>query len=160
MTARLFIAGAASALLLATALPALAADPHAHSQGAEPPAHGITLDHGRKWATDAPLREGMGNIREALERRHAALAKGALDAAAYAELGAVIEKNVASIVANCKLGPEADANLHVVVAQLVDAADSMRSPSGMKRIEGAQKAMGAVDLYGRYFDHPGWKPLA
>ena len=63
-----------------------------------------------------------------------------------------------SPTASCR--PEADANLHVVVAELANAADAMRSATPMSRIEGAQKAVNAVNLYGRYFDHPGWKPIA
>ena len=154
----MLIAGALSALFLASTVPALAVEPHAHDGAA--PAHSITLDHGRKWTTDAPLREGMSGIRDALAQKHEALRKGTLDDAGYAQLGDAIEKNVASIVANCKLPPEADANLHVVIAQLAGAADALRAASPMERAEGAQKAMQAVSLYGRYFDHPGWKPLA
>ena len=153
----MLIAGVLSALFLASAVPALAVEPHAHDGAAA--AHGITLDQGRKWATDAPLREGMSRIRAALARSHAALTKGTLGDAGYAQLGDAIEKNVASIVANCKLSPEADANLHVVVAELANAADAMRSASAMQRAEGAQRAVNAVNLYGRYFDHPGWQPL-
>jgi hypothetical protein len=133
-------------------------EPHSHDGPA--PLHQLSLDHGRKWATDAPLREGMEQIRAALAQRHAGLKKGTLGDAQYAQLGDAIERNVASIVANCKLAPEADANLHVVVVQLVDAADALKGTSAMGRAEGAQKAMTALNLYGRYFDHPGWKPLA
>ena len=158
MTTYHFIAGALSALFLAAAAPALAAD--AHSHGAEPPAHKITLDHGRKWATDAPLREGMGEIRQALARQLAAVKKGTMSDAGYAELGATIEKNVGSIVAKCKLSPEADANLHVIVGELVGAADELKAGPAANHEEAARKAMNAVNLYGRYFDHPGWKPLA
>ena len=148
----------AASLALAAAVPALSVEPHAHD--GQPPVHELTLDHGSKWATDAPLREGMSRIRAALAGKHAAMSNGTLDDAGYAELGDTIEKNVASIVANCKLSPEADANLHVVVAELANAADAMRSATPMSRIEGAQKAVNAVNLYGRYFDHPGWKPIA
>lgn len=148
----------ALAALLALAAPAFAVEPHAHD-GATP-VHELSLDHGRKWATDGPLREGMERIREALARQHQELGKGTLSEAAYAELGDAIEKNVAAIVANCKLSPEADANLHIVIAQLVGAADAMKGPSPMGRAEAAQKATAALALYGRYFDHPGWKPLA
>ena len=160
MTTRHFVASALSALFLAAAAaaPAFAAD--AHSGGAEAPARKITLDHGRKWATDAPLREGMTQIRKALARQHAAVKKGTMSDAGYAELGAAIEKNVASIVANCKLSPEADANLHVIVAELVGAADELKAGAAASHEEAARKAMNAVNLYGRYFDHPGWKPLA
>jgi hypothetical protein len=158
MTTRHLIAGALSALFLAAAAPTLAVEPHAHDGAA--PAHKITLDHGRKWATDAPLREGMTEIRKALARQHAAVKKGTMSDAGYAELGAAIEKNVASIVANCKLSPEADANLHVIVAELVGAADELKAGAAASHEAAARKAMNAVNLYGRYFDHPGWKPLA
>jgi uncharacterized protein with PIN domain len=155
---RTVVAAAFAASLIAVTGPALAAD--AHSRGAEPPAHKITLDHGRKWATDAPLREGMAQIRKALARHHAAVKKGTMSDAGYAELGAAIEKNVASILANCKLSPEADANLHVIIAQLTGAADELQAGPAASHEEAARKAMNAVNLYGRYFDHPGWKPLA
>ena len=148
----------AASLAFAAGAPALAVEPHSHDAAA--PVHELTLDHGGKWATDAPLREGMSRIRAALAGKHAAMKKGTLDDAGYAELGDAIEKNVASIVANCKLSPEADANLHVVIAELANAADAMRGAAPMTRIEGAQKAVNAVNLYGRYFDHPGWKPIA
>jgi len=158
MTTRYLIAGALSALFLAAAAPTLAVEPHSHDGQA--PAHALGLDHGRKWATDAPLRDGMTQIRDALAKNHAALTKGNLGDAGYAALGDTIEKNVASIVEHCKLSPEADANLHVVIAELAAAADAMRSGPAMQRLEGAQKAVNAVNLYGRYFDHPGWTPIA
>ena len=154
----IFIAGALSALYLASAVPALAAEPHAHDGAAA--AHGITLDQGRKWATDAPLREGMSQIRATLARQHPEVGAGAPGAAQYEALAATIEKNVASIVQNCKLSPEADRNLHVVVAELVAATDDLRGKSSAAPAEGVHRAVAAVNLYGRYFDHPGWKPLA
>lgn len=154
------ITGALAALCLASALPALAAEPHAHGQEAQPPAHEITLDQGKKWATDAPLREGMSAIRAALEQKHPEVLANKMSPADYAALGATIEKNVGSIVANCKLPPEADANLHVVVAQLVSAADDLQGKSKVAPAEGVHKAVRAVNLYRRYFDHPGFKPLA
>jgi hypothetical protein len=138
-------------------LPTIAADDHSHGASAEAPAHAITLDNGRRWQTDAPLREGMAEIRSALVKKHPG---GGTSAAQYAALGATIEKNVVSIVANCKLSPEADRNLHVVVAELVSAADDLQGKSPANPAEGLHKAVRAVNLYGRYFDHPGWKPIA
>lgn len=149
-----------AAAIVALSLPALAADEHSHGASAEAPAHSITLDKGRRWATDAPLRQGMAEIRAALEKKHPEAARGAMGAADYAALGASIEKNVAFIVANCKLSPEADRNLHVVVAELVGAADDLQGKAQAAPAEGFHKAVRAANLYGRYFDHPGWKPLA
>ena len=150
-------------LLLAAAaapVPAIGAEEHAHGAGAPAPAHAITLDNGRRWQTDAPLRAGMAGIRAALVKQRSEAGARKASAAEYAALGAAIEKNVGSIVANCKLSPEADRNLHVVVAELVSAADDLQGKSGASPDEGLHKAVRAVNLYGRYFDHPGWKPIA
>ena len=57
----LVAASAASAL----SLPALA-ETRAHDHNAAAP-HEVTLDQGRKWATDAPLRDGMDRIRALVE---------------------------------------------------------------------------------------------
>lgn len=158
MNALKLFAGALPALVLAVAMPALAADPHDHGS-AQSAAHAISLDQGRKWATDAPLREGMSAIREALARQHPE--SGKASGADYEALAATIEKNVASIVANCKLPPEADRNLHFVVADLVAATDELRGKTaGVAPAEGVHKAVQAVNVYGRYFQHPGFKPLA
>lgn len=147
-----------AALVAAITIPAFAAD--VHSPGAQPPAHAITLDQGKKWMTDAPLRQGMDEIRKALAAQHPETASSRTDAAEYAKLGATIEKNVGFIVANCKLSPEADANLHVIVAELVAASDDLQGKSQANPAEGVHKAVRAANLYGRYFQHPGWKPLA
>ena len=151
-------AAIAFVIAVSTAPLAIGAATHDHSghDGARPT---LQLDHGRKWATDAPLRKGMGDIRQALEARHKAIHKGTLDAAGYRELGAVIESRVAGIVSDCKLPPEADANLHIVVAELVAAADALQGRSAEKPSKGAGRAVAAANAYGRHFDHPGWKPL-
>lgn len=156
-----FILSAALAVALGVAaVPASAIEEHAHGAEAQAPAHAITLDQGRRWATDAPLREGMSGIRAALEQKHPEVVANQMSPADYAALGATIEKHVGSIVANCKLTPEADANLHVVVAELVSAADDLQGKSKAAPAEGVHKAVRAVNLYRRYFDHPGFKPLA
>lgn len=136
----------------------LAADPHSHEPAAA--AHAISLDNGRKWATDGPLRDGMTRIRDALAAHHPEVGAGSRGAAQYEALASTIETNVASIVANCKLSPEADRNLHVVVAELVAATDDLRGKSASAPAEGVHRAVAATNLYGRYFNHPGWKPLA
>jgi hypothetical protein len=39
-------------------------------------------------------------------------------------------------------------------------ADAMQGKSKTKPAAGAVQAVRAVNQYGKYFDHPGWKPLA
>lgn len=148
---------AALVFALGASAPALAADTHAH--GAAAPSK-LTLDHGKKWTTDAPLRQRMGEIRALLAPQLGPIHAGKLPSADYQALGAAVEQKVAAIVAECKLPPDADAMLHLIVADLVAGADIMQGKTAGKPAEGAHKVVTAANAYGRYFDHAGWKPLA
>ena len=153
------LATIAALFVLAASTSAAAAAPHAAD--AKPPAQALTLDHGKKWATDAPLRAGMGDIRAALAPKLDAIHAGELSVADYRALGELVEKRVGDIVAKCKLPPAADANLHVIVAGLVAAADAMQGKDrAVKPAMGAERAVRLVDQYGEYFDDPAFKPLA
>lgn len=135
---------------------ALAADPHQHA-AAEPSQ--LTLNHGKKWASDEPLRKGMSEIRKALAAKLEGIHKGTLTSVDYQALGAAVDARVATIVAECKLEAAADANLHLIVAELLAGADAMQGKSKKTPRAGAVQAVRAVNEYGRYFNHPGWKPL-
>lgn len=145
-----------AALTLAVAGSTLAAEPHAHAAG-EPAA--LTLDHGRKWATDEPLRKGMSEIRGTFAAKQEAIHAGKLTPAEYKTLGSLVEAQVAYIVAQCKLGPAADTNLHLIIAELVAGADALQGKSQATPASGATQVVHALNEYGRYFDHPGWLPL-
>lgn len=134
----------------------LAGDPH-HRAAGQPSR--LTLDHGRRWKTDAPLRSGMSEIREALATKLEGIHKRALTPAEYRALGATVEAQVAGIVAECRLAPAADANLHLIIAELSAGADALQGKSAVKPAAGALQTVQAVNRYGQYFDHPGWKPL-
>jgi len=134
---RRFVLPCALAASLAAAAPAFAAeDAHSHGHAAEEAK--LVLDHGKKWPTDAPLRQGMENIR-------AVVAKGAKDEA----LAKAVETEVAGIVQNCKLEPEADEQLHIVIAELMAGAEA----------KDAERVAKALNAYGEHFDHAGWKRL-
>ena len=164
MTARLvsFAVAFAAAMAMspapaAPAAPAADAGP-SHAGHAATPAK-LTLDHGRKWGTDAPLRAAMNEIRTLVAPKVDAIHRGKLTADEYQALGVAIEKQVADIVAQCKLPPEADAMLHLIVADLVAGTDMMQGKAKGGPAGGAHKVVVAANNYGRYFDHPGWKPI-
>jgi hypothetical protein len=129
-------AALAAALTLAFGAPAFAAG-DAHSHGAAGEAK-LVLDQGRKWQTDAPLRQGMDNIRSAVAQgvQNDALAKK-------------VETEVAGIVQNCKLEPEADAQLHIVIGELLAGAEA----------QDTARVKQALNAYGEHFDHAGWQRL-
>ena len=141
------------------AAPALAASGHAHESHATAVPQ-IQLDGGRKWATDEALRLHMAAIRDDLSGHRSAIRAGTLPAPKAKQLGVAIEQRVAAILTDCKLQPEADRNLHVIVAELVQAADALQGKSTESPSRGASRALHAVQLYPKYFDHPGWRPLA
>lgn len=147
-----------AALCVALALPILAAEPsheHAAAGGAE-----LKLDHGRKWPTDAALRQGMTNMRAALAADLKAIHANKASDTQYEALAAKLNAEVAYVVANCKLEPKADAELHKLIAEILAGAEAMQGKEpGVARRAGAVRVVNALDAYGRFFDHPGWKGL-
>ncbi|MCH2220843.1 MAG: hypothetical protein MK097_11050 [Dechloromonas sp.] len=144
-------------LSMGAAIPAAGAEPHDHHHEAVPAE--LHLDQGKKWATDAPLRQGMAAMRAELANRLHAIHKDSLTKDDYAALGKSIDSQVANIVGQCKLKPEADAMLHVIIADLMAAAEAMQAKTQDSPAAGAHKAITALNHYGRYFDHPHWRPL-
>ena len=144
-----FLAGALLSLL------AHAADPHGLS-GAGAPGR-LQLDHGKKWPTDEALRRGMSAINELVHRAPAALHKGTAKTEAYAGLGARIEREVGRIVAKCRLAPDADAQLHLVITDMIAGANAMKGEKlSAEGRGGLARIAGALRTYDSYFDHPGW----
>lgn len=156
----LAVAAAVAASFAMASTPALAAGAKAeHDHHAAAPAR-LSLDHGKKWGTDEALRTGMERIRNAVEPQLAAAHAGKLSPADYAALAGKVENEVAGIVGNCKLEPKADAMLHLVIADLGAGTDAMAGKAKKAKPEqGLVKVASAVNNYGRYFDHPGFKPI-
>jgi len=149
---------AAALVALCVASPALAGDAHRHDAHAAAPV--LVLDEGRKWPTDQALRDAMTVIRNAIDASLHDIHRNRLSNARYGALAATVDARVAYIVANCKLAPAADAQLHLVIADLLDGAAAMagkRKDAG--RRQGAAKVVSALQNYGNYFDHPGWQPI-
>lgn len=158
---RAFLAAAIPAAVMAAALgsPTTAAQTTAHDHAAATP-HTLTLDHGRKWATDEPLRAGMGRIRSLVEPQLGAAHADTLSPAHYRELAAQVESEIGGIVANCKLEPKADAMLHLLIADLSAAANAMAGKNAKTRPSvGVEKVVEAVNQYGIHFNHPDFKPI-
>lgn len=147
------------ALVLAATLastPALAASDHGHD------AHGtgdlvLSLDDGQKWETDPPLRAAMETIRNAMAAVTDDAHAGAMGAAEYGALAAAVDSQVEYMVANCDLPPDADAQLHVLLGEVLGGVEQLR---GDQPETGAQAIANALQAYGTHFAHDGWEPLA
>ena len=142
----------AAALLNVGVEMALAHD-HAHDEGG---AAQLTLNNGKKWATDDKLRLGMNRIRDALAAELPAIRAGKIAAEQYRPLAQKVKEHVAFMVQNCKLDRDTDAMLHLVLADITAGADAMTGQGGSEARKGAEKIAHALDNYGAYFYHPGW----
>lgn len=143
-------------LAIAIATPLFAAEDHGQHQihHGEP-----TLDHGAKWATDEPLRAGMEQIRSAMALNLERIHRTEQTPAEYTALATTIRQQVNTIVTQCKLKPEADANLHLIIADLLSGADAMQGKNGADSTSGVQQVIEALHAYGAHFNHPGWHDL-
>jgi hypothetical protein len=149
---------AAAAMAAALSAPVMA-QTAAHDHGAVMP-HKLTLNQGHKWATDEPLRAGMGRIRGLIEPQMGSAHTGKLTPTQYRELATQVETEVGGIVANCKLEPKADAMLHLVIADISEGTDTMAGKNAKARPAlGLVKVAQAINQYGSHFDDPGFKPV-
>lgn len=138
---------------------AMAVGAGGHSHGGHPASVAeLQLDNGKKWQTDAPLRQGIDTMRGALAAALEPIHQGKYQPADYGALAGKLDAQIGFITANCKLLEAADAQLHLVLAQIIDGIEAMRA--GPDREKGAVLAIEALDAYGKHFDHPGWQPLA
>ncbi|MFT3857391.1 MAG: hypothetical protein QM742_07815 [Aquabacterium sp.] len=130
---------------------------HAHTHE-DAPAPALQLNAGKKWETDAALRQGMAEIHQAMAAHRVAIHEGKLSPKAAKQLARKIEGAVARIVAQCKLPPAADAQLHIIVAELLAGAHQMAgNTTSIKPHAGAIKVMNALHNYATYFDDPGFQ---
>lgn len=144
------------AATLATPLTALAADSHKHGSDS----HKIELNAGKKWASDAPLRQAMTAIRSSVATTLPAAHSGKATTADYDALGKEVAAQVAYIVQNCKLNPKADAQLHVVIGDIMNGVETVEGKQHDKeRASGVVQIAQALNTYGQYFDHAGWKAI-
>ena len=159
--------GALSAILLAAGL-SLAAASHAAAPAHQHDAHAeqaasatLQLNAGKRWGTDEPLRKAMASIRQSVEASLQDIHENRLKPAGYGALASKVEAEVGNIVSNCKLEPKADAQLHLIVADLLAGSEQMAGKvKKVKRQDGAVKVIGALEKYATYFNDPQFKPIA
>ena len=105
-----------------------------------------------RYATDAPLRKGMADIRVAVDMlghgEH-----GHLDDAQVRALAANVERAIGGIVAECKLAPEADAALHGIIGRLGQGVAALKAaPADMSAVAPMRAA---IADYALLFDDDG-----
>jgi hypothetical protein len=116
----------------------------------------LRLDNGQKWQTDEALRTGMSRIRDAIDAALPLVHADRYGAADFSALADRVQEQVDYVVANCKLPEEADIQLHLALAQVLDGINAMKVGD---QEQGVAAIVQALNAYGGHFDHPEWKPL-
>lgn len=156
-TRRLAAALAVLGLAVASTGPSLGAG--AHSHGTEAAARlEVKLNNGKRWQSDEALRTGMSKMRAEVASALPKIHKGKFSPADYSALAGKLHGQIDYVTANCKLPEDADLVLHGILEQMIAGADAMKAEGN--RAAGALKIVEALNVYGKSFDHPGWKTIA
>lgn len=152
-----FILSALLALPLGTMAVTAIASEAAHSHGHE--VHGtMELNQGQKWETDAALRHGMGALHQIVFIGLKGAHSNSLKADDYKKMSGEIMTQFTYIVENCDLEPEADAQLHILLGNIIQGVETIEGKvSGKQAEEGLIMMAQALNSYGSHFDHPNWE---
>lgn len=143
----------AETLLAETAMPDTQHN-HGHNEHA---VSGLSLDHGEKWKTDAPLRQGMQSINDAVMNAVPAYHHETLTKTASEKLARHINTQVNYLIENCKLEPDADATLHILIGDLLTGADKVSNDPLSE--QGMPYLVKTLQQYQDYFEHPELKSI-
>jgi hypothetical protein len=142
---------------LFTASDGIADERHDHHHHGDASLDQLELNEGEKWAGDEHLRRGMQGIREVFVAIHDRVRDGEADSDDYKRLADAIDEQVQYMFANCHLDPEPDAQLHVILANLIQASETLRGEEN--HYPGVHRVHQSLDAYGDTFRHEGWTPV-
>ena len=151
------LAAAVLVATLASGQAVLAAEEYHHHGESSATTQKLELNAGKKWETDAALRQSMDDINQAMARALPLIHKKRFSDSDYATLATTINQKVGYAVEHCKLEAKADAMLHLVIGELMAGAEIMEGKTAATRHDGAVRVRNALESYGKYFQHPNWK---
>lgn len=133
----------------------LASTPHEH--GHQQQSDKLVLNDGQKWPTDAPLRDAMATLRHSLMAVLDDIHHHRLNDQGYVKLAEEVQQQSHQIISQCALEPQADAQFHIILAQLLKSAQSMQQPEQQR--QGAILLLNALQNYQIYFEDPDFAPV-
>lgn len=153
----LSLAAAVLVVTVAPGQPAVAAEEHHHHGESSAAVQKLELNAGKKWATDAPLRQSMDDINQAMAKALPLIHKERFSNSDYAALANTINQKVGYAIEHCRLEAKADAMLHLVIGELMAGAEIMKGKTAAARHDGVVRVRQALESYGKYFQHSNWK---
>ncbi len=117
----------------------------------------LELNHGVKWPIDESLHAGMSSIRQHLMLNLDAIHYNKFSTPEFLALAVAFDQQLQFIFENCKLPPQADAQLHVLLAKIMRGNEMIKSAEDKKR--GAVMILQALQNYPLYFDDQNWQDI-
>ncbi|GAA6171340.1 hypothetical protein NBRC116592_10100 [Colwellia sp. KU-HH00111] len=142
-----------SVLAVSYSISATAAEHHHHQKNSNQ----LVLNQGEKWAIDDSLHIGMSNIKQAISTNLDDIHHERFTTQQYADLAVTLDKHLAFLFANCKLTPLADAQLHSLLANIMQGVDKIKNADNKK--QGAIIIIQSLKAYPVYFNDPNWQEL-
>jgi hypothetical protein len=114
----------------------------------------LKLNRGKKWPTDQALRQNMTAIQKLMNDSMAKIHEGQFVDGDYLKMADKVDGNIKDIFKNCKLPTEADAQLHLILAEMTKQLEVLKKPgsSPEQRHEAAMAIMDSHHSYETYFD--------
>lgn len=154
---RILLAGLLALVMTTSSTGAIAGSPPSGHETHHLPPSGLMLNGEARWSTDTALRSGMNGIREAVVSTLHGAGEQPMTAQQATTLASTIQSQINYMIANCKLPPQADAVLHVLLGQLLEGAAALKqNPADAAAVH---TIIEALKNYPVYFDHPDWKPV-
>lgn len=126
---------------------------HHHEENKEK----LSLNQGNKWPIDKSLHIGMTNIKNEIANNLQNIHHEQFTDEQYAMLAATLDKQLSFLFANCQLPPLADAQLHTLLAKVMQGVDTIKHSNNKK--QGAVLIIQALKDYPEYFADPNWQSL-
>jgi len=135
----------------------LLAEEHSHHDNLQKSE--LQLNHGKKWSTDLPLRQGMESINRIAKENSSEIHTGKFSNESYNKMGLAMKEQTDLIFKNCKLSPAADKELHKILIVILNSEkEFMDSAKTTNKQEAFDSLLKSLDLYDNYFQHSGWIP--
>ena len=144
-------------LIGTTVTTSVVASEHDHNHEQASTHQTIQLNQGEKWPIDASLHIGMSEIKNSIEDNIAEIHHKKFTNLQYKSLAGKIDDQLAYLFENCKLPAGADAQLHILLFDIMQASKQMQSSDNPRA--GAITTIKVLQKYPHYFDDKEWQAL-
>ena len=137
-----------------SAFQAIAEEDHHHHDVSE---QQIVLNQGEKWPIDESLHIGMSAIKKHITSSLNDIHYDRFSDAQYSQLAVELDAQLAYLFKHCQLPPQADAQLHILLAKVMQGVNEIKQTDDKK--QGAILVIQALKTYPKYFNDPAWLSL-